>query len=231
VMGYFKPMTTPDTTHFHSPNQIEEWIPYRNTTIINIRESCSVFLVPKLETFLKPLLRQNTQWFFHTTSWENSLRILTELDHKKGNTCLDFGVTPSFYMSNTLTHALKWGEHLQRRGENEIATVLFAIPTTLPSHLRYRDLKGAVWKTAVIKSRHCVRLEPHETNIPEIAPYDLVYGDMVANPQQVVENKPPRTHKPPKKQLASKSYKADHFLQNCIVGTFVYNKQLNAPPV
>ena len=192
---------------------------------MNIRESCSTTIDSKLEAFLKPVMKQDTRWFFHTTSWENSIRILTELDHKKGNICLDFGVTPSFYMSNTLMNALKWGEHLQKKYGNEIATVLFAIPTTLPSHLQYKELKGAIWKTSVVKSRQCVPLEPHETNIPEIAPYDLVFGDMVANPQQVIENKSPRTHTPPKKQLASKSYEADRFLQSCIVGILMYTKQ------
>jgi hypothetical protein len=226
AMGYFKPMTAPDTTYFYSPNQTEEWIPYRNITIMNIRESCSTSLVPKLEPFLKPILKQGMQWFFHTTSWEDSLRILTQVDHAKGNTCLDFGITPSFYLSDKLVHALKWGEHLQKRGGNEVATVLFAIPTTLPSHLRYKEIKGATWRSAVVKSRQCVPLRPHETNIPEIAPYDLVFGDMLANPQQVMENKQPRTHDPPKKQLASKSYEADRFLQGCIVGIFVYNKQI-----
>jgi hypothetical protein len=29
----------------------------------------------------------------------------------------------------------------------------------------------------------------------------LQFGDMVANPQQVIENKPPRTHNPPKNSL------------------------------
>jgi hypothetical protein len=56
--------------------------------------------------------------------------------------------------------------------------------------------------------------------------HKLQFGDMVANPQQVAENKQPRTHKPPKKQLASKTYEADRFLQGSITGIFVYNKQL-----
>lgn len=225
AMGYYKSMTAPDVTHFYSPNQLEEWILYRNTRIMNIKESCSTTLVPKLDAFLKPSLKQDTQYFFHTTSWENSLRILTQLDHTNGHTCSDFGITPSFYMSDKLTHALKWGKHLQKKYANEIATVIFAIPKIFPSHLRYKELKGENWKSAVVKSRQCVPLEPHEINIPEIAPYDLVFGDMLVNPQQVTENRPPRTHIPPKKQLASKTYQADRFLQNCIVGVFVYNKQ------
>jgi hypothetical protein len=224
AMGHYNPMSAPDTTHFYSPNQIEEWISYRNIQIMNIRESCTTTLVHKLESFLKPIIRNDTLWFFHTTSWESSLRIVTQLDHTNGHKCSDFGVTSSFYMSDKLTHALKWGEHLQKKHANEIATVLFAIPNTLPSQLRYKELKGDDWKSAVIKSRQCVSLEPHETNIPEIAPYDLVFGDMLANPQQVTEKKPPRIHKPPKKQLASKTYEADRFLQGCIAGIFVYNK-------
>jgi hypothetical protein len=39
---------------------------------------------------------------------------------------------------------------------------------------------------------------------------------MLANPEDIGTNSP-RTHKPPKKQLASKSYEADKFLQECIV--------------
>lgn len=226
TMGYYKPMTAPNTTHFYSPNQVEEWIPYRNTRIMNVKEPCSTTLTSKLDTFLSMIKKQGMQYFFHTTAWESSLRILTQLDHTNGHKCLDFGVTPSFYMSDKLVHALKWGEHLQKRHANEIATVIFAIPKIFPSQLRYMELKGENWKSAVTKSRHCVSLEPHEINIPEIALYDLVFGDMVANPQQVAENKPARTHKPPKKQLASKSYQADRFLQSCIIGLFVYNKQL-----
>jgi hypothetical protein len=224
AMGYYKPMTAPNTTHFYSPTQLEEWIPYRNTHIMNIKESCSTALIPKLDTFMKLILKQDTHYFFHTTSWESSLRILTQLDHTNGHKCSDFGVTPSFYMSDKLAHALKWGEHLQRKHTNEIATVLFAIPAILPSHLRYKEIKGNIWKSAVVKSRQCVRLEPHETNIPEIALYDLVYGDMLANPEEVTKNKSPRTHNPSKKQLASKSYRADEFLQGCIIGIFIYAK-------
>jgi hypothetical protein len=226
ILGRFKPMTTPDTSHFHNPTILEKWTKYRNLPILNITESCSISLVPKLESYLEPISKPNYTWFFHTTSWENCIRIATKLDHTKGLECLDFGITPSFYMSNKIIHALKWGEHIRKKYTNEIATVLFAIPNTLPSHLRYKELKGDEWKSAVVKSRRCVRLEPHEINIPEIAPFDLVFGDMLANPEDI-DTKSPRTHKPSKKQLASKSYEADRFLQECIVGVFVFNKQIS----
>jgi hypothetical protein len=229
MLGYFKPLTDANITHFYNPEILNTWIPYTNRQVsiqfMNLSKSCSLRLESKLHTILSTTIYKNGYTaFFHTSSWEYCLRILTKLNHTLGVDCLDFGVTPSFYVSNTLSSALDWGEKKSKLFNNEIATLLFLIPNTIPEYLKYKKLVGEEWKSATIKSRKCIKLDYDAIEISEIESYDLVYGNMVANPSFVKKGSIPLAHKPPKKQLASKSEAADRFLQECIVGCLFFNK-------
>jgi hypothetical protein len=229
MLGYFKPLTELSTTHFYNPEIINTWIPYTtrqySTQIMNLSKSCTLKLESNINTILSTsIYKKGYTPFFHTSSWEYCLRILTKLNHTLGYDCLDFGVTPSFYVSNTLSSALDWGEKKSKLFNNEIATLVFLIPNKIPEYLKYKELVSEEWRAVTMKSRTCIKLELYETEISEIESYDLIFGNMVANPNNVKKGSIPLAHKPPKKQLASKSEAADRFLQKCIAGCLFFNK-------
>jgi len=233
LMGYYKPLTAVNRTYYYKPAIINEWILFKKQNfkeipIMNISVPCSITLSSALEQQLTTKFGNNRHsLFYHTTSWESCLRIMIELRHTAGHKCMDFGVTSSFYVSDSIQNALDWGEKKDKKFGHEIATLIFSIPKIKPNHLRYKVLEGPEWSSAMIKSRKCVKLKIGEKNISEITNYDLIYGDMLANPQPVVQGADPVAHTPPKKQLASKSDAADKFLQECIVGCLFFKKNPN----
>ncbi len=230
LMGYYKPLAAANRSHYYKPKLVNEWILFQKQNfkpipIMNISAPCSKQLSSSLAQHVYAKFENNRHTlFYHTSSWESCLRIMIELRHTAGNKCMDFGVTPSFYVSDSIVNALDWGEKKSNQFGHEVATLLFSLPNQRPSHLRYKVLEGPEWSSAMIKSRKCVKLKIGETNIAEVSKYDLVYGDMLANPQPVVNGAKPVAHSPPKKQLASKSEAGDKFLQSCIVGCVFFKK-------
>jgi hypothetical protein len=229
LLGHYKPISPDNVSHFYSPDILNVWIPYDlkdvKYQVMNVPYSCSITVYPQMEVILKKIIKKdNHTLFFHTTSWLNCIRILRQINHMKGHECQDFGVTPSFYMSDTIYNALEWGYLLRNKFSNEIGTVIFSLPRTFPKYLKYKELKDDEWNSGVVKSRQCVSLDEYEYNISEVENYDFIYGNMLANPQIVKEGGAPRTHKPPKNQLASKSGNSDKFLQKHIIGCIFFSK-------
>ena len=233
LLGYYKPLTPPNGTHFYRPELHDQWIPYTTTNgdtipVMNYKLSCVNTQTENLNklltsTFLKP----NHTLFYHTTSWASCKSILREINHLSGMPCLDFGICPSFYMTDMLQHALDWGVIRGPNFLNELGTVIFSIPNNLPSKIRYKELQGEEWKSVVIQSRLCTtNCLPDDQNIPEVDAYDFIFGDMLKNSSAIKKKKQtdPITHTPPKKQLVSKTNRGDIFLQECIVGCIFYNK-------
>lgn len=232
LMGYYKPLTSANRSHYYKPAIINQWIlfnkqNFKQISIMNISSPCSKQLSSSLANQIFSKFENNRHsLFYHTSSWESCLRIMIELRHTAGHKYMDFGVTPSFYVSDSIINALDWGEKKTKQFGNEVATLIFSLPNKLPSHLRYKELEGSEWTSAMIKSRKCVKLKISETNISEVSNHDFVYGDMLANPQSVVNGANPMAHNPPKKQLASKTDIGDKFLQDCIVGCLFFQKNL-----
>jgi hypothetical protein len=229
LLGYYKPISPQNVTHFYKPDVLNTWIPFVlkdvQYQVMNVPYSCSSSVYPQMQTILKKSFKNaDHDLYFHTSSWQNCIRILRKINHAKGHECQDFGVTPSFYMSDDMYNALEWGYILRKKFGDEIGTIVFSLPKTFPKYLNYKELKDDEWISGVVKSRQCVSLEDYEYNISEVEDYDLIYGNMLANPQRVLEGGKPMTHKPPKKQLASKSDDSDRFLQKHIVGCFFFNK-------
>jgi hypothetical protein len=229
LLGHYKPISPENITHFYRPDILNVWIPFDlkdvKYQVINIPYSCSISIYPHFQSILKTINKKDDHiFFFHTTSWQFCKRILRQINHMRGHECQDFGVTPSFYMSDTIQNALEWGYVLSNKFSNEIGTVIFSLPKTFPKYLKYKELKDSEWISGVVKSRQCVSLEDYEYNIPEIEDSDFVYGNMLANPEIVKQGGVPKTHKPPKKQLASKSVFSDKFLQRHIAGCIFFSK-------
>jgi hypothetical protein len=232
LMGYYDPITPSTTTHFYKPEIVNSWIVYpthrgKHISVMNFSKSCAKSHIHELNkiihhTFFKP----THNLFFHTTSWRYCKRIFKELNHLSGQPCLDFGIRPSFYMSEKIKYAIEWGTKKQTQFSNELGTIIFSIPKKLPPDIYYKDLIDEEWSDTILKSRTCVVGIPDDENISEVNGYDLVYGDMLANSQDLtsINQFIPRPHTPPKKQLASKTTYGDTFIKGCMVGCIFYNK-------
>jgi len=171
--------------------------------------------------------RQNRQLFYHTTSWVGANSITQQIARHKGRTCLDFGLSPGFYMSDTLDTCVGWAQAKRQLFSSEVAILIFALPRVeqYPTSLKYRVINDPEWSQVTKHSRLCLG----ETNFTHDHPYirtcDLLYGNMVSNPDAVKKHgKEPITHKLPLKQLVSKSDAADKFIRNCLVGCVFFQK-------
>jgi hypothetical protein len=233
LLGYYKQLTPQNGTYFYKPELRDQWIPYTTINgdtipVMNYSKSCTITQKDELESLLHSTFsKANHMLFYHTSSWSSCKSIMREINHLSGMPCLDFGVLPSFYMTNVLQHALEWGSVRSANFSNEVGTVIFSIPTILPSKLRYKHLQGEEWKSVMIQSRICNTIDiPEDQNIPQVQGYDFIFGDILKNSISIKKGKTtlPIPHDPPKKQLASKTNRGDIFLQNCIVGCIFFNK-------
>jgi hypothetical protein len=163
------------------------------------------------------------EFYYHTTNWEGGVSLLEGINHNAGRTCLDFGLTPSFYVGPKLKDAVELGVKRSLLTENENALLVFRIPKHIPSELHYKELVGDEWIVITKKSRICVPKIYNE--LRELRGIDLIYGEMVYNKESVKKSfKNPIPHDPPKFQLASKTDKGDTFLYDHMVGAIFFQK-------
>ena len=191
---------------------------------MNIPASCSISLQNQLQQILTKTPRNgnHSQFFYHTTSWGYALSILDQIHRYLGHPCQDFGIHPGFYLSNSLQTALDWGEKCMGRFTNEIATVVFSIPKTLPKHLNHKHLEGDEWTSVTYAARQC---RNKRKELEMVKPHAILTGYMVQNPNGVkFRNEIPRTHTPPKFQLVSRRDIGDEYLQKRIVGCFFFQR-------
>jgi hypothetical protein len=96
--------------------------------------------------------------------------------------------------------------------------------TTFPDDITYTKINGKEWEDIVTKSRKCQKKLPYQ-ELEELEDIDLVYGDIVCNPNGIIRhNELPQKCKNNKKQLVSKSDAADKFLQSKIIGIIFHKK-------
>jgi len=127
---------------------------------------------------------------------------------------------------------LDWGYALSEKFDQEVAILVFSLPDSFPSTLRVKHLEGEEWSTVTQEARKCIP-EPQQIRdrvVPEINSirrYDFLYGEMVANTEDVFRRGAvPRPHTPPKTQLTSKTRKGDAFLQEHLVGCLFFQKYI-----
>jgi hypothetical protein len=193
------------------------WYTFQTTKAINIPGSCSPQQMSLLSELLQP--PPDHTLFYHATAWAYADSIQYKLNHSRGRHCLDFGIWPSFYLSEVLDDPLYWGEVSTRRWGNEVAIVVFALPRELPSHFSVCRLEGEEWKRITRQSRMC---QQQINEIPELNRCHLVYGPMVYNVKSAEKGRTPITHTPPKMQLASRDDVSDRYLQQHILGCIFF---------
>jgi hypothetical protein len=225
LLGYYKPARGPKAKFFRSANQINTWLTEEGDhPFINIGHLCSPINAPTVKAALNTLYSANqeqSEFYYHATSWSYAASILEYIDFTRGSRCQDFGITPGFYLSDVLEHALDWGEKKSRLFKNEVAIIVFRVPQRIMKDMHYRVLDGSLWSRVVKESRLCIGTN----EVAEIRGDDFLYGSMLANPSAVRDGlEEPVEHAVPKKQLVSRSRRADAFLQGCIVGCIYFQK-------
>lgn len=227
LLGHYKPLTPPNTKHLLYPDIIDTWVNYiyesKSISIYNMTQYCSVsslsHFIAALATIPNPYSDKN--YYFHATSWKGSLAITEGVNRLVGRRCLDFGILPGFYTSNSPNDAVGWGYANSQRWSNEVAIMIFCIPNNIiPSNLKFKNLTGDEWVQVTSHSRQC-----NDTfDLKLIKSIDILYGDMVQNASIVRDGGFPLTHTPPKKQLVSKSDAGDAFMYKCLIGCIYFKK-------
>lgn len=190
---------------------------------------------------------------FHATTWRNASSICTRgLRHFRGKDCLDFGVSPSFYLTDDLTVAVEWGEEHELAWEYEVAILVFSLPfekmderacaalhrwrgaTSSSSSSQTSQNSNTSKRSGGLKccflgktpndrwSELVSRSRLCEDN--ELDDYDVVIGPMLRNVRAVLKGKPARAHTDARMQMAIKSNSGDRLLNDSLVGVIWMQK-------
>lgn len=136
---------------------------------------------------------------YHAASWSGALSIVKDGPLTTiGRKCLDFGMTPSFYMSLNIDIAVDMALKQKHRWHNELAIVIFR-PIKLDKEKIFAS-PDQEWKQLTGLSRQC--------KVNSLDKLKYIYGPMVSNAADASIGKPPRTHNPIKYQVAVKGSKA-----------------------
>ena len=232
----YAPIGEPGKLFLYNQDIQGEWATYKKQKVYNIPIVCGPETKHPIVNIIGNINidRQNNTIFYHATDWVGAKNILTsKINHRKGDECLDFGTEPSFYVGLSVDDAIDWAGR-KGRFSGESALIIFSIPKMFPSQYKKKDLNGDEWSSVLRKSRRCYKHNYEDDDIegidnyeelPELRVYDFVYGNMVENCNAVNKGENPRAHSPPKKQLASKTDKADAFLQTRILGFIFFQKK------
>lgn len=225
LLGYCEPVGRPGAHYLFHEQIIGTWVEHhvedQPYSIYNLSYKISEVHLSDLERILPPE-NKSFRYAFHATSWRYSLNIMERIQHLYGRPCLDFGKNPAFYLSMSLEHAVEWCHKNVKPWHGEASILVFRLPRKRFEPLRWKHLQGEEWTTITQESRQCGN--PHK-EIRSIRDFDLIYGNMVAN---VLDKKNPQwiplPHRPPKKQLVSRSDRGDEFLQSCLMGAIYFQK-------
>jgi hypothetical protein len=196
----------PPTQHFlfteEAPDMfVQRVVEGKNTKIMN----CSAAKMPDLQETLSVL---GHNLLYHATNWKGALNIikngpLTTIGRK----CLDFGMTPSFYMSLDAPAAISWTDKRSMMWYNELAVVVFK-SIKLSKEKRF-DLPDQEWKNLTGMSRRC--------SFNELDNMKYIHGPMVMNVKNLGLGRAPKPHNPPVYQVAVKGSAATKALSKNIV--------------
>jgi hypothetical protein len=224
------------TTHYYQPEIIDKW--FRGTEgklFYNFPGRCDESTIKNIYAAIERMLplslsqdNDDYELYYHMTSWSWADEICQQILYSAGMPYLDFGWNGSFYVSNKLKNAIDWSKKKSKALGNEIAIVVFRIPKIFPPHLKYKELAGDEWITITKKSRLCSdEARVKVTEMSELRRIDFVYGPMVSNGDDVVSKYVnPKTHNPPKYQLASKTDAGCNYLHDNILGILFFQKYI-----
>jgi hypothetical protein len=246
----YKPVADVRAQFLYNVNIVRRWEPYRDVLIYNAPFRCAKNMNEEFRNIIRNIPNDRHDpathtLFYHSTNWKSAQSILINIDHTMGEDCLDFGTGPSFYVGLHFEDALDWGEREDERSSHEVATFIFSLPKNIDK-VKLKFLNGDEWVNVIKKSRLClkhdierecinkenlnkIRKMKNCNELPEIRDFDFVLGAMVANIYADYKKTKPSMHKPPKKQLASKTKEGDQYLQERMIGCVFYQKFMGGP--
>jgi len=227
------------TTFRYCPTITERWIP-TEIPYINMSKSCMIDRFMDNERYIENKLKrlreispkitaEFSKFFFYTTSWIKCDRIMAyRMDYSNGRTYTDFQRSKAIYLYEDSKDAVEFGYMMRRLYHNEIAILVFALPTTPPEHLNFKYLYGDEWKELTQKTHDEYKDTAYFENRESYSQHgntDFIYGNAVANPSAIYQkNADPQPHNPPKKQLACVSDEASKYLTSHMVGILYFKK-------
>ena len=157
--------------------------------------------------------------YYHTTCWSSLQEIILEgPDSRSGRQCLDFGRTPSFYVTPDIKTAINWCQKRKINFQSECGIIIFALPIKKYDDYKIFEEATDEWKYLVKESRLCKKKNLLDN-------MNFVYGPMLANIMDVKQdNIEAKTHSPVKWQLASKCRESDKILKKSIIGAIFIKK-------
>lgn len=235
LAGKYEPIINPRSHQQFLVNltTFDEWRDHDGHMSYNVHDTTPDHAITTLKHIRKKDNVNTKLYMFHATNWR-SYESIHELgvNHAFGRPCLDFGVLNAFYMNPSSASALEYAQKSRLYWGNETCILVFEVPEsfiTCQSEFESQNMqqfkhvcfKRATdeWQNLVSSSRKC----KDRGNALDKA--DFVYGPMVANPNDVKNgHATPKTHHPPKFQLASKRDKGDDFLSENHVGTLFFKR-------
>ena len=112
LLGHNLCIGGPITTHVFKPELVNAWFTVDKVKykLLNIPNVC----IPNLASDMCAFISCSSDFtlYFHTTSWSSSRKIFKGIKYSYGRPCVDFGVDPGFYMSDSLKDSLDWGQKI-----------------------------------------------------------------------------------------------------------------------
>lgn len=227
LLGLYKSESKSDSKFLLLDNEVNKWITVKNTKIYNYTNICSLDNISEIQNIIQENVVQHTnnnyQIYYHTTNWRSYPHIIRKINCNYGRNCLDFGRLPSFYLNSELKNAIQWGSKTKGLNEEETCIIIFRIPNSFLEYSKDTPVKifnkaDKEWKQLTKKSRLCIE--------NELDDYYLIKGPMVANPMEIEKGIMPVPHKPEKIQIAVKDSRLCNQLNNYIIGTVFFNKNI-----
>jgi Protein of unknown function (DUF3990) len=190
---------------------------------------CNVSDKRRISNIIGSLPRSNVisnyTLFYHCTNWNCGQRII-EIGPKTyaGRRCLDFGISPSFYMTPDVGTALEWAARNDGLWGSEAVILMFRVSNIIlkgkSKHFKVKVFDDAdeEWKTLVKSSRKC------EDTQNDLDGFHFVYGPIAKN---VVGIKTRGEEPVPwaKSLLAVKREKAEEYLAKNLMGSLWLEKK------
>lgn len=205
----------PVNTWIH--DDASQW--FYNLSHVNTKKTVNSMMAPILHSMPVPGYQKH-KLFYHATSWTYASKIITEgVSHQRGRFCLDFGESPSFYLTPDIHMAIEWCTKNRTKWLDEACILIYNINLEAIPKKRYKhfDTTDKDWTQLVTLSRQCQKNMLDEC--------DYVYGPMAVNVDEIQKsNQVAKPHSPIKYQLASKTRKADRVFSECHAGTIYFKK-------
>jgi len=232
LQRYDRPIRSLDTVHPLPPGVVGQWVErtYRSklVQIHCLPVSCEEEIAKKACNDAIGALSgvvgagYEYDYYYHGTSWRSSFRVIDCISRYGITTrCLDFGAYPGFHMFPDCDDCVEWCALNRLRWGGETAILVYRLPKSVLTSAGTKHLEGEEWWTVTRKSRQSTC----EYEVREIRDYDFVYGNQVANADDVLlGTEAPRPHDPPRKQLVGRSDVAEEVVHHGLVGCLYFQK-------